>query len=98
MREPGEEPRERGTVAPVRRPRAIELGGVLAGLRDQGRIGTAMDLCARGLQPLEYPRGGARGIGLHLAVRGTEHIERRPELRGLAYADAVAEMRMHRSR
>ncbi len=68
--EPGEEARQSGAVAVMRRPGAVDLRRIFARLRQQTRVGRAMDLRSRFCQPVEHPGGGGRRIGLHPAALG----------------------------
>ena len=54
-RQPGEEAGDRGAVAAMRGAGAVELDRVLAGLRQQARVGGAVDAGAGLFEPVEDP-------------------------------------------
>src|SRR6516165_4641856 len=78
-REPGQKTRQRRAVAPMRRPRAVELDRVLARLGERAGIGGAMDFRSRCLELVDHPGSGARRIDLYAATLGGERVERRPQ-------------------
>ncbi len=61
---------------------AVELDRVLAGFRQQARIGGAMDVAAGRREPVEHPGRGGRRVGLHPRARHGQRVERRAELVG----------------
>src|SRR5438046_2513929 len=54
-REPSQKTRQRGAVAAMRRPRAVDLGRILARLRQQAGVSGAMDLRTYLCEPVEHP-------------------------------------------
>jgi hypothetical protein len=76
----------------MRGPGSGNLGGVLAGLWQQARIGGAVDFRTRGLQPVEYPGSGRRRIHLYAAALRRESVERRTQVVGRQDGHPVAEM------
>ena len=75
-REPGEEARHRGAVAPMRRARARDLGGVLHRLHERDRVGPDIGRPAGALDAADERDGAALGIDPHLRFRRSERFER----------------------
>src|SRR5215213_5094599 len=91
-RQPGQKAGHRGAVAAMRGARAVEFDRVLAGFWQQTGVGGAMDRTARRREPVEYPGGCRRRVGLHPRARDGERVEGGAEMSRRLDADRVAEM------
>src|SRR6516164_3235379 len=92
MREPGQKAGQCHAVAPVRRPSAVELDRILAGLGQQARISSAVDLGLRRFEASKDPTRRGSWIDLDAAAFGGERIELRTELLRRHDGHPVAEM------
>src|SRR5215467_11743762 len=74
------------------RPSAVYLYRILARLRQKARIGCAIDLSARSLEPVKNPGSGGGRIDLHTAALSGERVNRRSQSLGRLNGHLVAEM------
>src|SRR5262249_31639591 len=92
MGEPGQKTRQCCAIAAMRGAGAVELDRVLARLRQQARIGSAMDIgfCSR--EAVENPGRCGRRIDLDTPALGGKHIEGGAELLARHNGHPVPEM------
>ena len=81
-RQPGQKAGHGGAVAAMRGAGAVEFDRVLAGFRQQARVGGAMDLPPGRREPVEHPGRGGRRVGLHPRARHGQRVERGAEMAG----------------